>query len=295
MSQELPTYNDASVDKLELHARQQLSALVDGELAPDEARFLLRRLQHDTELSGRYERWQLAGDVLRGQVRRTASADLSARVAAAIATLPAGQAAAPVPAAGKPRGLLRWGGGAALAASVAAVAMMVTGRQELPQPAGAPASMVAMQTLPSTEARVALPPVQAPAALPQVAVAPTRPAAVARRVPPRAVAAAAAQVPVVASPLATPIIAAAAAAAAAAMPAQAAADPFASAAPLHARPWPRAVLSPPASGAFTASFGEPAAPRPFYPFEPGLHADAVPAPADQADDLPAPPSEDGGR
>ena len=34
--------------------RQQLSALVDGELAPDQALFLLRRLQHDVDLSERF-------------------------------------------------------------------------------------------------------------------------------------------------------------------------------------------------------------------------------------------------
>ena len=31
-------------DKVEAHCRQQLSAMLDGGLAPDEARFLLRRL-----------------------------------------------------------------------------------------------------------------------------------------------------------------------------------------------------------------------------------------------------------
>ena len=288
MSQETPiTHDVATVDKLELHARQQLSALVDGELAPDEARFLLRRLQHDSELSGRYERWQLSGDVLRGQVRRAAAADLSSRVAAAIAAMPAAEAAQFAQATGPRRGLLRWGGGAALAASVAAIAMMVTGREELPQPGVVATPVIAMQTLPSTEARVAMPPVQAPAAQPsQVAVAATQPVAAPRRQPSRA-AAAIVQVPEIASVPATAV----ADAGAVTLPP---ADPFASAAPLQARPWPRAVLSQPSSGAFTASFGEPVASRPFYPFEPGLHADAVPAPAGQADDLPPPPEDDGG-
>ena len=291
MSQESPNINDAAtVDKLELHARQQLSALVDGELAPDEARFLLRRLQHDTELAGRYERWQLGGDVLRGQVRRVAAADLSTRVAAAIATMPA-DAASFAQAAGQRRGLLRWGGGAALAASVAAIAMMVTGREELPQPGDASVPMVAMQTLPSTEARMATPPVQAPAALPpQVAVASAQPVAASRRNPSRSAAAAPrAQAQEIAS---VPATAVAADTGTVTLPS---ADPFGSTAPLQARPWPRAVLSQPSSGAFTASFGEPVASRPFYPFEPGLHAAAVPAPADQVDDLPAPPPEDDGR
>ena len=36
-------------DKLELYHRQQLSAMLDGELPQDQARFLRRRLQHDAE------------------------------------------------------------------------------------------------------------------------------------------------------------------------------------------------------------------------------------------------------
>ena len=41
-----------ATDKLDTHYRQQLSALMDGGLAADEARFLMRRLQHDRELTG---------------------------------------------------------------------------------------------------------------------------------------------------------------------------------------------------------------------------------------------------
>ncbi len=37
-----------TTDKIDKHYFQQLSALVDGDLAPDQARFLLRRMQHDT-------------------------------------------------------------------------------------------------------------------------------------------------------------------------------------------------------------------------------------------------------
>ncbi|HEY9254277.1 MAG TPA: RseA family anti-sigma factor, partial [Stenotrophomonas sp.] len=69
-----------SSDKFEVHYRQQLSALIDGELPADEARFLLRRLQHDEELSGCHERWQLCGDVLRGMASAPAPADFAARV-----------------------------------------------------------------------------------------------------------------------------------------------------------------------------------------------------------------------
>lgn len=64
---------------------EQLSALLDGELDTDRSRFLLRRLQHDDALASTLGRWQLAGDVLRGQGSAAASADFSARLAARLA------------------------------------------------------------------------------------------------------------------------------------------------------------------------------------------------------------------
>ena len=54
-------------DKLYDHHRQQLSAMLDGELPPDQAKFMLRRLEHDRELAACWERWQVCGDVLRGR------------------------------------------------------------------------------------------------------------------------------------------------------------------------------------------------------------------------------------
>lgn len=289
MSQDpsIPT-DDATVDKFEIHYRQQLSALVDGELSPDEARFLLRRLQHDTELSGRFERWQLGGDVLRGQVRRAVAGDFSARVAAAIAAdAEAGTARRPATAAGgRGPSWTRWGGGgAALAASVAVVAMLV-GRPEAPDPQVAPAQEVALQTLPSTEARLPAAPVAVPSA-PQrdVAIAAASSSRPARRAQPSRPAPVAAPATAIAEPST-----AVADAGSALLPAT---DPFASSAPLQARPWPRAVLAQPSSGRFTASLGETAAPRPFYPFEPSPPVDAsASAPVEDAE-LPAPPEDDG--
>lgn len=111
----------STTDKFELHYRQQLSALVDGELSADESRFLLRRLAHDEELAGCHERWQLCGDVLRGAASAPAPLDFAARVRGAIAEEPAPQAQ---PAA-RPGARWRWGGGAAIAASVAAIAMFL--------------------------------------------------------------------------------------------------------------------------------------------------------------------------
>ena len=60
--------------RLDQRHREQLSALVDGELGADEARFLLRRMEHDPELAGCQERWQLLGDVMRGQASALAHA-----------------------------------------------------------------------------------------------------------------------------------------------------------------------------------------------------------------------------
>lgn len=96
----------STTDKFERHYRQQLSALVDGELSADESRFLLRRLAHDEELAGCHERWQLCGDVLRGAASAPAPLDFAARVRSAIADEPAPQAQ---PA---PRSAARWRWGA---------------------------------------------------------------------------------------------------------------------------------------------------------------------------------------
>lgn len=122
-------------DKLFRYHRQQLSAMLDGELSPDQARFMLRRLDHDTELADCWARWQVCGDVLRGRHHALLPADFAAGVARAVADgarLP-DDAAAAAPSAdrrsvGRRAGILRWGGGAALVASVAMVALLV-GRQ----------------------------------------------------------------------------------------------------------------------------------------------------------------------
>ncbi|HOV58400.1 MAG TPA: sigma-E factor negative regulatory protein, partial [Rhodanobacteraceae bacterium] len=47
--------------------REQLSALMDGELDPDGARFLLRRIAADADLKRRWERQHLARAALRRQ------------------------------------------------------------------------------------------------------------------------------------------------------------------------------------------------------------------------------------
>ena len=68
--------------------REQLSALIDGALDADQRRFLLRRLQHDGELTDSLSRWQMVGDVLRGQAEAPAPAGFAEAIATRIADEP---------------------------------------------------------------------------------------------------------------------------------------------------------------------------------------------------------------
>lgn len=281
--------------KLSLQRRQQLSALVDGDLVPDQARFLLRRLGHDAELVGRWQRWHLIGDVLRGQPVATLPGGpgaFAAQVAAAVSR----EGPRPV-AARRPR----WQHVAALAASVAVVALFVTrppsGDSEL---AGAAPDVVAAIEAP------AAPPVTAPAASPAISQSPaiepvrevsvpqfaeatptpraaTRPDTTAATVTEtsRGLQVAAASpsrdettTPEPAETASTLVLAASDAS-------PSGARPFANPDEPQARPWPRATLPdlarPAQAGQFTVGFGDSARAPSFYPFEPQLPVDqAVP-------------------
>ena len=118
--------------------REQLSAMMDGVLSADEAKFLLRRMEHDDALADCWERWQFLGDTMRGQAGRALPADFSRRVGRAIADGLADEIGHQPPlvvaAHGNARGpLLRWGGGAALAASVALAALIGTRLSSVPE------------------------------------------------------------------------------------------------------------------------------------------------------------------
>ena len=282
-------------DKFELHYRQQLSALMDGDLAPDEARFLLRRLRHDGELNAQWERWQLLADVLRGQATAPAPAGFAERVGAAIAAEPAIAGSAASASTERSRGaLVRWGG--ALAASVAVVALFFA-RQQAPGEAE-PAPLAAA---PAAEPATAAPPAASPVAYVSLADAePAAPAPVVASVAPRPAAAArrsatrtqqAARSAALARRETEPQRATGTTDAAPAAPVLIAGtagenrtrDPFSSAgveaqAHVPSRPWPRSVLqSYPGNGGFTASYpGGGNATHAFYPFEPRLLPDAPP-------------------
>jgi sigma-E factor negative regulatory protein RseA len=98
--------------------KQQLSALIDGELDADTRRFLLRRLQREEELAGCWERWHAARDCLQRQPVRPLRRDFAARIAAALQqeNRPAARGAGAT--------VLRWAGGMAVAATVAVAALL---------------------------------------------------------------------------------------------------------------------------------------------------------------------------
>lgn len=269
-------------DKVLDHNRLQLSALLDGELAPDEARFLLRRLQHDTDLAGCWSRWQLAGDILRGRDALAAPAGFARGVSAAIATQ-----ALPAPVAARPPRKLRWGSGAALAAaSVAVFALFVTRQApDAPVPgaaAGMEIASVAPASVPAPEPAPA--PRPAPAA-PQVPDAGAQfAAAVAVADVPRRAAARRSRAQSQRAASTRPVRAAEPqrAVAAATPPAtEPVVNPFVpQASGIVARPWPRALLPGASGGAFNVDYGSTQATgTAFYPFQPRLVA---PQPQPQA-------------
>ena len=118
----------------QLSSREQLSALMDGALPPDETRFLLRRLQHDASLAECWQRWRLGGEVMRGLApAQRLPADFASRVALALQQ--DGQPSTMAASSNHKPAWLRWGGGAAMAASLAVVVGFVA-RQPAVDPAG---------------------------------------------------------------------------------------------------------------------------------------------------------------
>ena len=90
---------------------EALSAWMDGELPPDQARFMERRLASAPALRDRLERWQLASAALRGERLRLMPAGLAEGIAAAVA------------AESRPRGR-RWPWAAGAVAAALALALL---------------------------------------------------------------------------------------------------------------------------------------------------------------------------
>lgn len=267
-------------DKVLDHTRLQLSALFDGELALDEARFLERRLQHDEELAGCVSRWQMAGDILRGQATAAAPAGFAGRVAAALA-----DEAVRKPQATSHRSRWGWGSGAALAASVAVFALFVARQPPEALPADTAAQVEIASAAPVRQAPVSP---QAPDAAAQLAAATVAVAEVPRRTAARrastrsqAQRAAVTRASRTLEDAAQPRLAVASAAPGPA-PAIETVNPFApESTPATPRPWPRALL-PNAGAAFNVGYGtlQPAAVEPAHPFRPrpaALQQEALPS------------------
>lgn len=280
--------------------RETLSALFDGELEGDAARFALRRLDHDAGWRDACSRWQLAGDVLRGQAAGLAPSGFAQRVSEALAAETAPVAAvagetrrAPASAVAQAQSR-RWWGRAALAASVAVAALFVThpfSGLGTGDDAGAATGSPVAAIPAATDAGNASLPLSAPDSAPAAPLGGAEVAAVAVAVAdtPRRVAERRNRSGVSAvtrrDAESTRTMARAADSAPRATTAGAT-DPFKpQAGDLVARPWPRAVLpGSSAAGAFTASYGTTQASPSFYPFEP----DAADAPASNADANPQP-------
>jgi sigma-E factor negative regulatory protein RseA len=105
--------------------REQISALLDGELAQGETSLLVRRMERDSELRRVFASYVIAGEVLRSPGGLVASRGFAAKVSAALEDDPAVQT--PVPSRAE-RVPLRWRrslAGAAVAAGAALAAVLL--------------------------------------------------------------------------------------------------------------------------------------------------------------------------
>jgi negative regulator of sigma E activity len=254
---------EPGVDRILDHHRQQLSALMDGELPPDEARFLLRRLQHDPELLGCWTRWQQSGDCL----RKRAEVPLPASFAAAVAEAVARESKPAV--AGSAGHRLRWAGGAAIAASAAVLALMLARQapQASPDATTVQPRVATAPTAPPAPTPVAPTPERAPVAAGELATA-LAVADVPRRIGATRRSRAQSQRAALRTPGQSQQVAHAQADTAIA--ANTAVDPFSGQhISLTDRPWPRALLpAAPTSGSFNVDYGRRAETPALYPFAP---------------------------
>ena len=110
------------------HIDEKLSVFMDGELGRDEARFLLRRVEHEPSQRARWTRYHVIRQALRRQEIVVLREDFASGILARLDDAHAVRSA---------RGTwLRWGSGGAIAAAVAVTALMVT--KPVSEPASTP-------------------------------------------------------------------------------------------------------------------------------------------------------------
>jgi sigma-E factor negative regulatory protein RseA len=134
--------------------REQMSALLDGELSQDEVGLLVRRLEKDDQLRRSFGHYVLAGEALRSPGGPLASAGFAARVGAAIDEAPADVRSTPAAVAASAR-WWRPVAATAVAASAALVAVLLVrpdGQAPVATVAGS-ALMQAQQAFASIPAR----------------------------------------------------------------------------------------------------------------------------------------------
>lgn len=114
--------------------REQVSALLDGELAAGEIDLLVRRMERDVELKRAFASYVLAGEVLSAPGGVVASPGFAARISAAIGDGSKGEASAPAPVRpARPAWVAPFAGAAVAASAVlAAVFLMRPQSTELP-------------------------------------------------------------------------------------------------------------------------------------------------------------------
>ena len=270
---------DSSSNHHPLHPRDEretLSALFDGELPGDAARFALKRLDHDADWRETCGRWQMIGDALRGEATSAAPTGFASGVMrmldaeAAVASV----ASERVMASTATNLRRRWIGGAALAASVAMAAVLVVRPfSETSSPDRQVASAPTATQMPAPSAVTVPAPTSANNPSPTLIAAAEAPVATASHRAARSPRTATRVVRRQAAPVrneadeATTVVASATPA------------PVTTGRPFHppvddivTRPWPRSVLSGDNAGALTVGFGSTSSTSPssLYPFEPRL-------------------------
>ncbi len=108
-------------------AREQLSALTDGEMARDALRFLLKSVGDDPALARAWTRYQVIGAALRREEQLIVDEGFSDRVRVRLAAEDVAATSNVSTAVAEGRSpWLRWAGGGAIAAGVAAMALFAT-------------------------------------------------------------------------------------------------------------------------------------------------------------------------
>jgi len=138
---------------------EQLSALVDDELADHEQALLLKQLAADLDLQARLSRYQLVSDALHSYLPERVDPGFHLRIQAALVEVPPPQASGTVV-----RSLLKSATGVAVAASVAVVAVMSLQSIRNENPADSPVLASVPDAGSGTYLRADIPPPPAPLA-----------------------------------------------------------------------------------------------------------------------------------